>query len=92
MIILERFTLEAGEVQDFDIPFTDYLAQLSDTGLSHIIVADAGVTINSSTLTSGVVKVWVTGLTKGTNNVITAELTTTGGRVHFGSIKVKVRS
>lgn len=89
-MILATFTKQPADVQDYDIDFTDYLAGLSDAGASADVSSDPGITIDSHVLSSGVVKVWVSGGTAGTYK-ITAALTTTGGRVKEAEIKIKVK-
>lgn len=90
--ILATFDKKPAEVQDFDIDFTPYLGGLTDTGASHTVVADTGITVASSTLAAGIVKVWLSGGTDKTDYLVRAVLTTTGGRVHYGIIKIVVRA
>jgi hypothetical protein len=91
MSILATFTKQPAEVQDYDIDFGEYLSTVSDTALTHTVVADTGITVQSSSLTGGVVKVWLAGGTTGTKYKITARLTTTGGRVKEAEVVVKVK-
>lgn len=89
-MILATFTKQPADVQDYDIDFNDYLTGMSDTGASASVTAEAGITIDSHALNSGVVKVWVSGGTDGTYK-ITVTLTTTGGRVKQAEVKIKVK-
>ena len=91
MPILEKFTKQPADVQDYDIDFSEYLAPFADTGATHTVVVDAGITVLLSTLQTGVVKVWLSGGTTGTSYKVTATLTTTGGRVKQAEILVKVK-
>lgn len=91
-MISDRFDKQPAEIQDYDIDFTEYLTAMADTGLSHTATADTGITLSTSTLTAGVVKVWLSGGTHGTNYKVTATLTTTGGRVKEHEILIRVRA
>ena len=94
MSVLEKFTKQPGETQDYDISFVDYLAALSDTQKSAsplAVTADTGITLLSSTCVAGVAKVWLSGGTDGTTYKITATLTTTGGRIKEAEIAIKVK-
>ena len=92
MSVLAKFEKQPAEVQDYDIDFNSYLTAISDTGLSHVVAADAGITVASSTLNAGVVKVWIAGGADKRDYKISVALTTTGGRVHDGVIVIKVRA
>lgn len=91
MGILAKFTKQPVEIQDYDIDFTEYLAGQSDTATSHTVQAETGLTVMSSSLVSGVVKVYVAGGVDGSQYKVSATITTTGGRVKQGDILVKVR-
>lgn len=88
---MERFDKQPAEVQDYDIDFNEYLAALNDTGASHAVTVDTGITKVSDALAAGVVKVWLSGGNHGTNYKVTATLTTTGGRVKEHEILIRVR-
>lgn len=91
MSILGKFTKQPVEVQDYDIDFTGYLEFHNDAALSHTAAVETGLTLLSSTLTDGVVKVFVSGGTDGTTYKVSATITTQGGRVKQGDILVKVK-
>lgn len=91
MGILAKFTKQPADVQDYDIDFNAYLSSMGDTALSHTVTADAGLSVMSSTLNSGVVKVWLSGGTDGVQYKVTATLTTAAGRVKQAEIVVKVK-
>ena len=88
---LARFTKQPADLQDYDIDFTEWLAGFADTGASHVVAVDTGITKVSSTLVAGVVKVWLSGGLDGTSYKITATLTTTGGRVKQAEVTIKVK-
>ena len=91
MTIAGKFTKQPIEVQDYDIDFNEYLEFHNDVALTHTAVAEAGVSILSSALTGGVVKVFVSGGTDGNTYKVSATITTQGGRVKQGDILVKVK-
>jgi len=90
-MIMDKFDKQPDEVQDYDIDFNEYLTAMADTGASHTVTADTGITLDSSTLTAGVVKVWLSGGSHRTNYKITVTLTTTGGRIKQHEILIRVR-
>lgn len=91
MTILGKFTKQPVEVQDYDIDFTEYLAGQNDAALSHTVLAESGLSVLSSALTAGVVKVFVSGGLDGNSYKVSATVTTAGGRVKQGDILVRVR-
>lgn len=91
MSILGKFTKQPVEVQDYDIDFTDYLAFHSDTAVSHTVAVETGLTLEASSMTSGIVKAFVSGGTDGNQYKVSATITTDGGRVKQGDILVKVK-
>lgn len=91
MAILEKFTKQPADRQDYDISFVAWLAALGDTGASHTVVVETGLSLLNSFLTAGVIKVWLYGGTDGTSYKVTVTLTTTGGRVKQEEIVIKVK-
>ncbi|MFN9291054.1 MAG: hypothetical protein ACK6EB_23535 [Planctomyces sp.] len=91
MGVLGKFSKQPVEVQDYDIDFNEYLTSQSDTASSFVVAADPGVTIASSSLVAGVVKVFVSGGLDGEQYKISATVTTTGGRVKQADILIKVK-
>ncbi|MBX3610405.1 MAG: hypothetical protein KF871_10975 [Hydrogenophaga sp.] len=91
MPILERFTKQPADVQDYDIDFAEYLDALTDTAASAVVEADVGLTIVNYLILGKVVKVWVSAGTSGQKYKVTVRLTTTGGRVKEVEFLVIVR-
>lgn len=91
MSILGKFTKQPVEIQDYDIDFNEYLASQNDAALSHTVIAETGLTVMSSSLTAGVVKVFVSGGTDGESYKVSATVTTAGGRVKQGDILVRIK-
>ena len=91
MAILEKFTKQPADRQDYDISFVDWLAALGDVGVSATVEVATGLSLLTFTLVAGVVKVWLYGGTDGTSYKVTVTLTTTGGRVKQDEIVIKVK-
>ena len=91
MPILETFRKQPADVQDYDIDFSPWLVGFGDTGTTLNVVAEPGITLDSSSFAAGVAKVWLSGGTDGTNYKITARLTTINGRVKEVEIRVRVK-
>lgn len=95
MPILEKYTKQPADVQDYDVDYnTLYLNELGDTapgptGLT--VIAEAGITVASSSLTAGIAKAWLSGGTHGTTYKVTFTVVTTGGRTKQAEISVKVK-
>jgi hypothetical protein len=95
---IDKFPKQPGETRDYDSSFVDYLAERSDTGASHTVVitpatgyTDISLNKVSSTLTAGVVKVFLSGGLDGSRYLVTVTLTTTGGRVVQNEFIIKVK-
>ena len=91
MAILATFTQQPAETLDYDVDFTDFLLGASDTAASFTVTPESGITVVSSSLASGAVKVWITGGVSGSRYKITIRLTTTGGRVKEDEIVIRVK-
>lgn len=90
MSLLGTYTKQPGEKLDYDVDYTDWIGD--DTLLSHVVSADAGITVVTSAVLSNVVKVWLTGGTDGVKYKITVTATTTGGRIKEDEFYVKVKA
>lgn len=90
--ILETFEKQSTETQDYDIDFGEYLAGMgNDTIVSHVVDPVTGITVESDLVVGTVVKVFVSGGVDKTHYKITVRITTAGGRIREGDIKVKVK-
>lgn len=89
-MLLAQFEKSAVDVQDFDVYYTEWLTSLNDTGKSVVCTADAGITLVSSSLVNGVVKVWLSGGTSNHNYKVNTTVTSDGGRVKQATIAVKI--
>jgi hypothetical protein len=90
-ISLNRFVKRPGETIDYDFIFTDWLNARNDTVASFTVQSSEGITVGSTAQSSGVVKVFVSGGTAGQSYKVTATITTEGGRVKQGQIRIRVR-
>lgn len=91
-MILETFTKQPNEVQDYDIDFNEYLTSMGgDSITAHVIPLVDGLDIITSTVVNGVVKVFIGGGTAGQKYVVTVRVNTSGGRVREAEIAIKVR-
>lgn len=71
---------------------SDWLAS-GDTISTHSIIADSGITVDSSSITdtNTSVTVWLSGGTEDTDYGVTCRIETTGGRIFDKTIRIKVR-
>ena len=90
MAILGKFIKQPAEILDYDVDFSDWLADRNDTPLSYTAEATAGITLDGSTLTGNVVKVLLSGGTPGRYK-ITIRLTTDAGLVKEAEFFVTVK-
>jgi hypothetical protein len=77
MAILGRFTKQPTEVLDYDVDFSEWFADRTDTLGSFTVSATAGITVVSSSNIGNVVKVVLSGGTNGTKYQVTVRVTTT---------------
>ena len=100
-MILGRFTKQPAETLDYDIDFTEFLADgdlLVTTGdppvpepLS-VTVLPAGLTLGPTVVLGGLkVKQWVSGGTNGVSYKVTLTLTSNAGRVKQVEFVVRVK-
>lgn len=71
---------DPDSVLDYVWDFTDWLAS-GDTVSSHVVVADPGITVESSSNDSEKVTVWLSGGTPGSVYSVTVRVTTFQNRV-----------
>lgn len=90
MAILGKFIKQPAEILDYDVDFSDWLADRNDTPLSYTAEATAGITIDGSARTGNVIKVLLSGGTAGRYK-ITVRLTTDAGLVKEAEFIVTVK-
>lgn len=86
------FNKQPADIQDYDINWNQWLTGMSDTAVSYTIVSDPGIAILSSTLSAGVIKVWISGGVDGGSYIVTLTLTTAGGRVKQHEFAINIRN
>ena len=91
MAILEKFSKQPLDVQDYDVSYVEWLDSLSDTAVSCAVVVEPGIRLDAFGLFAGAVKVWLSGGTTGSSYKVTTTVTTTGGRVKEAEIVIKVK-
>jgi hypothetical protein len=78
---IKTFKKRKADVQDYDVDFTPYLTDISDTAVTHEVTSVDGLPVLSSTMTAGVVKVWIDdGGDADTFYIVLVKITTGGGR------------
>jgi hypothetical protein len=90
--ILGRFVKQPAEVLDYDVDYTDWFANRTDTASSFTAVAEPGITIDSSARTGNVVKVVLSGGTANTTYKITVRLTTSTGIIKEADFTVRIKA
>lgn len=82
---------DPNDVLDYYANFNDWL-DVGDTITSHTIVdVTGGITINSSDVAAGVVRVWVSSGVIGTPASFTVRIVTAGGRTKDQTLYFKVK-
>jgi hypothetical protein len=89
---MDKFDKQPDEVLDYDVDFSEWLTG-GDTIQSHSVAADAGIVVDSSTVSAPTqtVKVWLSGGTDGVTYKVTVTVVTVSGRTKQKEFKVKVK-
>lgn len=90
--ILGRYVKQPDEILDYDVDYTDWFSNRTDTPTSHAVVAETGITLVSSALTGKVVKTILSGGIDGEQYKITTRLTTSSGMVKEADFMVRVKA
>lgn len=91
MSILGKFTKQPAEVLDYDVDFSEWFSNRTDTPASFTVTADTGITVVGSTRSGNVVKIILSGGTSGTKYKITVRLTTSNSLVKEADFQVVVK-
>lgn len=90
---LDTFEKQPSEVKDIDFSFVEWLAARAGVNPGAVTTTcDAGLTIVSSTLVAGVVKVIVSGGTDGVKYKVTVRLATDTPLIREADCYVKVKA
>lgn len=82
---------DSGAVLDFPIDFSAWLADVSDTHLSHTVTTTGGLVCDSSEHSSGVITVWLSDGNVGETASFTVRIVTTGGRTDDRTFYLKIK-
>jgi hypothetical protein len=77
-------------VLDYPVDWALWLADVSDTLSSHTVTADAGLTVDSSSISGTKVIAWLSGGTAGETYQVVYHVVTAAGREDDRSIFVKI--
>lgn len=104
MGILAKFDKQPVEVLDYDFNFEPWLTDRTDTIVTRNVTVDSGIdletqeastgsgiVVNSSVISGGIVKAWLSGGTHNTRYKVTCTIVTVGGRTKQAEITVTVK-
>lgn len=94
----KKFTeKDPDDILDYPFNYTDWLAAISDSYLSHTFVitnpagAPTPIAVQSSSVLGGVITPFVSGGTLDATHQLTCRITTTGGRVKDQTLNFKIK-
>lgn len=90
--LLGQFKKQPDEALDYDVDYTEWFSNRTDTPASFQVTADAGITVVGSQRNGNVVKVILSGGTAGTKYKVTVKLTTTAGLVKEADFTVTIKA
>jgi hypothetical protein len=77
-------------VLDYPLDWAPWLTDIADTLANHTVTADAGLTMDSSSIVGTKVIAWLSGGTEAETYQVVYHIITTGGREDDRSIFVKI--
>jgi hypothetical protein len=89
--LLGKFIKQPGEVLDYDVDFSEWFGNRTDTPASHTATAEAGLTVVSSQLSGNIVKVICSGGVDAVAYKVTVRLTTSAGLIKEVDFQVKIK-
>ena len=89
--ILGKFKKQSAEILDYDVDFTDWFADRSDTPASYTVTVEPGLTLVADGRTDMVVKIVLGGGTDGERYKTTVRLTSTTGLVKEADFYVTIK-
>lgn len=81
---------DPDDTLDYDVDFSRYLPE-GDAIQTASASADAGLTIDSTSVADQVVKVWISAGSDGATYAVTVTAASVGGRVKDATFKLRVR-
>lgn len=91
MSILGRFPKQPSEILDYQVDYSEWAADRTDTPVSFVVTAETGITVTASSRSGWIVTVVLSGGTSGTKYKITVRLTTSSGVVREADFIVSVK-
>ena len=88
---MERFTKDPDAVLDFHFDWSGWLAS-GETISSYVITTQTGITKDSDSDSSGIVTVWLSGGTAGSNYSLACKITTSDSRTDERTMTIEVRN
>jgi hypothetical protein len=85
-------TKDPDEILDYQFNWADRLEEGETIFTSTFIVGEGDVEISDPEVNGALTKVWVSGGTAGSRNVVTNRITTSAGRVYDYSAALRIRS
>lgn len=89
--LLGKFTKQSGETLDYDVDFSDWFSNRSDTAASYTATADTGITITTTVRTGNIVKVVLSDGIDGVTYKVTVRLTTTSNLIKEADFTVRIK-
>jgi len=88
---LGNFTKQPVEVKDYDIDYSEWLTAGDNVQSATVVVAPAGLTVESVFVNDPRVKIWVSGGTDTLQYKLTVTMTSADGRVKQDEFKIRVK-
>lgn len=96
-MILQKFIKQPADVKDYDIDYSEWLADGDAISTYEAVVEcvegtdDDTLVVDSQSATTSVLKTWLSGGTAGCTYKVSVTIVTTGGRTQQDEFKVKVK-
>lgn len=88
---LGNFTKQPVEVKDYDIDYSEWLTAGDNVQSAAVVVAPAGLVVESVFVNDPRVKIWVSGGTDTLQYKLTVTMTSADGRVKQDEFKIRVK-
>lgn len=87
---VESITKDPHAVLDYVFNWSDWL-QDGDTIVSRVVTVGTGITKDSDSESAGIVTIWLSGGTHGSDYLVACEITTTLGRTDERTMNIRCR-
>ncbi len=88
---MESFLKDPDATLDYHFDWSDWLAS-GETISSEVITVPSGITLDSSSETSGVITVWLSGGTAGAYYLVACKITTSATRIDERTMRIIVKT